>query len=280
MTIFMAKLLDLHSYLDNLVDEFETEEFIANDPIIVPKSFENPSDQEIIGLFAALLAWGQRKTLLKNLESLCERMSYNPTKFVYDFSQEKHAYLFSGFKHRTFQPIDGIWLTSNLSLLIRQYGSLEKAFASFLTTHSPHIGEALQSFSDLIFEINPLTPQRLRKHLARPRSGSACKRFCMYLRWMTRTGPVDLGIWKTINPSQLVLPLDIHSGRQARVLGMLERKANDWKAALQLTHNCCLFSPEDPCKYDFAFFGIGVNKVTIEPRFTGENRINVTNEHL
>lgn len=272
----MANLEELHSYLNNLVGSFETEEFIANDPILVPLSFEDPSDQEIIGLYAALLAWGQRKTLLKNLESLCERMSYNPKRFVYDFSKERDAYIFSDFKHRTFQPIDAIWLTNNISLLLKQFGSLEKVFSSSLEPHSPHIGQALQSFSGHLFEIDSQTPKRLRKHLARPNSGSACKRFCMYLRWMARKGPVDLGIWRTVNPSQLVLPLDIHSGRQARTMGMLSRKQDDWKAALELTRNCRLLSPEDPCRYDFAFFGIGVNKLPVNPNFTGDNRLNVT----
>ena len=250
----MATLKDLHSYLDNLVEAFEKEEFIAEDPIVVPHSFEDPQDQEIIGLYAALLAWGQRKTLLKNLESLCERMSFKPRKFVSDFSPGRDGHLFSDFKHRTFQPIDAVWLTSNLSLVIKEYGSLEKAFGSFLEQRAPHVGEALQSFSDLLFGINPQTPKRLRKHLARPNAGSACKRFCMYLRWMTRTGPVDLGIWKAIHPNQLVLPLDVHSGRQARALGMLNRKNDDWKAALELTQNCRLLSPDDPCRYDYAFF--------------------------
>lgn len=276
----MADLVDLHSYLDNLVDTFEKEAFIADDPIVVPHSFEDPHDQEIIGLYAALLAWGQRKTLLKNLESLCERMSYKPRQFVRDFSPSRDAHLFSNFKHRTFQPIDAVWLTSNLSDVIKRHGSLENAFVSFLEPHALHIGEALQSFSDLLFEINPQTPKRLRKHLARPNAGSACKRFCMYLRWMARTGPVDLGIWNAIQQKQLILPLDVHSGRQARALGMLNRKNDDWKAALELTRNCLLLSPEDPCKYDYAFFGLGVNKITIDPRFTGEYRIDVTDLSL
>ena len=269
----MTNLSSLKTYLNNLVNKFERHEFIYHDPIIIPHGFDDPIDQEIIGLFSALLAWGQRKTLLKKLEDLCERMSYNPKKFVYDFNPNRDSVALSGFIHRTFQPIDAISLTTNLSLILKEYGSLEKAFISGMSVSSAHIEEGLQCFSDLLFEVNPSTPKRLRKHLARPNSGSACKRFCMYLRWMVRPGPVDLGIWKSLNTCQLVLPVDVHSGRQARALGMLERNKNDWKAAIELTENCRLLCKEDPCKYDFAFFGIGVNNVQLDPRFTDQNKI-------
>ncbi|MBX2819125.1 MAG: TIGR02757 family protein [Rhodothermaceae bacterium] len=272
----MATLANLKLYLDGLVDRFEKPEFIHNDPIVIPHSFEDPLDQEIIGLYAALLAWGQRKTLLKKLEDLCEIMSYKPRKFVYDFDPEKDAHLFANFIYRTFQPVDAVSLTTNISLVIKQFGSLEIAFSSFVKHDDKHIGNGLQKFSDLLFAINPATPTRVRKHLARPLSGSACKRFCMYLRWVSRPGPVDLGIWNSLSPEKLVLPLDVHSGRQARALGMLNRKNDDWRAVLELTDNCRYLCPEDPCKYDFAFFGLGVNKIPIDPDHTGTNKIDVT----
>ena len=272
----MNTLSELHSYLDSLVQTFEQSEFIENDPVVIPHSFEDPKDQEIIGLYAAILAWGQRKTLLTKLETLCNRMSYQPYKFVRDFDINRDRFLLSDFKHRTFQPEDAIWLTHNLSLIIKSFGSLEHAFTTQLHTNSQHVGDAIQSFSELIFNIDPQTPKRLRKHLARPSTGSACKRFCMYLRWMIRPGPVDLGIWSLTHPHQLILPVDIHSGRQARALGMLNRRQDDWKAALELTRNCRYFCPEDPCKYDFAFFGLGVNKITIPTYFTDHYRLNVT----
>ena len=272
----MDKFLRLKTYLDCLVRKFESPDFIDYDPIIIPHSFEDPQDQEVIGLFAALLAWGQRKTLLKKLEELCERMSYKPMKFVYDFSSNPNEHALSGFKHRTFQPSDAISLITNVSLIIREFGSLENAFSYGMSTTSLHIETGLQAFSNLLFDINPSTPGRLRKHLARPNSGSACKRFCMYLRWMVRPGPVDLAVWKSVDTSQLVLPLDVHSGRQSRSLGMLDRSANNWKAALELTRNCRLMSPQDPARYDFAFFGLGVNNIPIDPQFIDKNRIEVS----
>lgn len=264
----MTDVDGLKTYLDRLVHKFENPDFILEDPISIPHGFDDPDDQEIIGLFAALLAWGQRKTILNKLNELCERMNFKPAKFVHDFDAHRDAHHLAGFKHRTFNEDDSICLINNLSLLLKQYKSIEQAFLSFQNTDTVESG--IQGLSDLLFSINVHTPARLRKHLARPNAGSACKRFCMYLRWMVRPGPVDLGIWKSVNPAGLVLPLDVHSGRYARALGMLNRNQNDWRAAVQLTNNCRILSERDPSRYDFAFFGAGAYGEELDPRFTTE----------
>ena len=270
------RLLSLKNYLESSVRRFENDAFIANDPIAIPHAYENRRDQEIIALYAALLAWGRRKTILKKMEELCKIMSYRPYQFVHNFQLDTDAEKLNSFVHRTFQSSDAIWLTNNISLILRKYGSLENAFNSFLTSDSDLLENAIEGFSNILFTIDPRTPLRLRKHLARPSSGSACKRFCMYLRWMIRTGSVDLGIWSCVSKSQLILPLDVHSSKQARALGMLNRNKNDWKAALELTKNCQFLSPEDPCRYDYAFFGLGVSDIPLDYALTGENRLNVT----
>ncbi len=263
----MAYLAELKAYLDGLASKFERPKFILEDPISIPHGFDNPRDQEIIGLYAALLAWGQRKTVLNKMAELCERMNYRPWDFVFNFNAGTEHHL-SNFKHRTFQPIDALWFTRNLSALIKQHGTIERAFSVNLKTNDEGVGPAIQGFSNSLISINEQTPARLKKHLARPSAGSACKRLCMYLRWMVRSGPVDLGIWTSISPSQLVLPLDVHAGRQARALGMLERKQNDWKAAHVLTANCKKLNPDDPARYDFAFFGAGAYGENLDPYFS------------
>ena len=272
----MPSLDELQTYLEAFVFRFEKPAFIPPDPIAIPHAFDDPRDKEIIGLFAALLAWGQRKTILAKMEDLCLRMNYQPSAFVRNFTMERDAEKLATFKHRTFQPADATWLTHNLSLLLQEHGSIESAFAQFLPADSDHVQKGLQGLSNLLFSIHPATPARLRKHLAQPNRGSACKRLNMYLRWMVRPGPVDLGIWTAICPSQLMLPLDVHSGRQARALGMLTRTQNDWRAVLELTKNCRKLCPEDPCRYDYAFFGIGANRIELETRFTGANMIDVS----
>lgn len=197
-------------------------------------------------------------------------MAFKPRAFVYNFNPERDQHHLAGFKHRTFQSIDAVWLVRNLSLLLRRFQSIENAFAHFLSPHDTHVGPAIQGVSDLLFSISDNTPGRLRKHLARPDAGSACKRLCMYLRWVVRKGPVDLGIWTHIQPEQLILPLDVHAGRQARALGILQRKQNDWKAALELTQNCRQLNHEDPARYDYAFFGAGAYNEKLDPYFTDQ----------
>ena len=99
-----------------------------------------------------------------------------------------------------------------------------------------------------------------RKHIASPAKKSACKRINMFLRWMVRQDKqgVDFGIWKTIQPSQLICPLDVHVSRVARKLDLLSRKQDDWEAAKELTANLRKANHDDPVKYDFALFGLGV----------------------
>ncbi len=254
----MSTSQHLQTYLDGLVAHFERAAFIADDPIAIPHAFDDPRDQEVIGLYAALLAWGRRETVLMKLADLCERMEYRPYEYVLGFCESRDAPSLDSFKHRTFQPEDALWFTKSLSLLLRRHDTVEAIFSSHLDEDAEDIGDAIEGFSRSIAEAIAETPDRLRKHLARPRSGSACKRLCMYLRWMVRPGPVDLGIWRSMHPRQLVLPLDVHSGRQARILGLLQRKANDWRSALELTRQCRQFSPEDPARFDYALFGLGV----------------------
>ncbi|MEZ4699560.1 MAG: TIGR02757 family protein [Rhodothermales bacterium] len=260
----------LKAYLEELVARFEQPAFIQPDPISIPHAFEDPRDQEIIGLYAALLAWGQRATVLKKMEELCERMRYQPYAFVSGYDPARDAPRLAGFKHRTFQPADAHWLTHALSTALRRSGSVEALFLAHLPDEAPDIGPAIQGFSDTILQALPETPGRLAKHLARPSTGSACKRLAMYVRWMVRPGPVDLGIWRRIAPRQLILPVDVHSGRQARALGLLERKQDDWRAALALTEACRRLDPNDPCRYDYAFFGAGAYGVSLDARFTAE----------
>ncbi|MEL7360869.1 MAG: TIGR02757 family protein [Bacteroidota bacterium] len=248
-------LLELKPRLDTLVERYERQAFIADDPISVPHGFDDPRDQEVIGLYAALLAWGRRSVILKKAAELAERMDYRPYAFVRDFNAERDGARLAGFKHRTFQPQDVLALTGALSHLIHTHGSLEGAFAAHLPDDAPDIGPAIQGFSDAVLHHAQLP--RLRKHVARPSTKSACKRLAMYCRWMVRHGPVDLGLWTSIRPAQLVLPLDVHTGRQARKLGLLLRTQDDWRAAQALTARCRALDPSDPCRYDFALFGLG-----------------------
>ncbi len=246
----------LRATLDALTARYERPAFIADDPISVPRAFDDPADQETIGLFAAILAWGRRATILSKLAELVERMDGRPAAFVRGFDEGRDASRLAGFKHRTFTEGDAVALTLAIQAVQNAYGSLGALFASGLPPGAPDIGPAIQTFSDTLATIVPEAPVR-SKHLARPSTGSACKRLAMYARWMTRPGPVDLGLWRAVSPAQLLVPLDVHTGRQARRLGMLTRPTDDWRAALELTEACRRLDPADPARYDFALFGLG-----------------------
>ena len=277
-----SPLTSLKTYLDEIVNRYECKEFIANDPVSIPHGFDDASDRSAargapqisnvmkdsparanhaieFGVERARIEPSAEayRRLLNNLADLCDRMRYQPADFIFHFDEYRDASRFSGFVHRTFNESDAVWLSKALRDVLRAFGSIEKLSASFLTPGAPTIEHALQGLGDTLLSIVPEMPTRMRKHLARPSTGSACKRLNLYFRWMVRPGPVDLGIWTAIQPRQLILPLDVHSGRQARRVGLLRRKSNDWKAAVELTQACRVMNPSDPVRYDFAFFGTG-----------------------
>jgi len=275
----LSSLATLKPHLDHLVAQYEEPSFIDGDPISIPHAFDHPQDQAIIGFYAALLAWGRRDVLLRKLQDLCDRMENAPAHFVRSFDKDRDAGALQDFVHRTFQPEDAVWLTHNLSAALDRYGTIERLFAAHVPDDAADprapspIAAGLQGLSTTLLTIHEDTPNRLRKHLARPASGSACKRLNMYLRWMVRPGPVDLDLWSCLDPSQLMLPLDVHAGRKVRALGLLDRKSNDWTAVERITTICRHLRPEDPARYDFAFFGAGAQDESLDTRFTGDNSL-------
>jgi uncharacterized protein (TIGR02757 family) len=211
-----------------------------------------------MGFWVAVLAWGQRKTIINKALDLVELMDAAPYEFILGH-READRERFVPFKHRTFQYIDTAYFLQFLQHHYRQNDSLETAFTQFISPESPHVGAALAGFHDYFFSL-PEAPQRTRKHLPTPLRGSTCKRLNMFLRWMVRRDDcgVDFGLWRQIQPAQLLMPLDVHVDRVARRLGLLSRPQSDWHAVLELTENLRRFDADDPVKYDFALFGMGV----------------------
>jgi uncharacterized protein (TIGR02757 family) len=234
-------------------------DFIESDPISVPHRFTRLQDREIMGFWAATLAWGQRKTIINSALRLSELMDHAPYDFVLNHEESDRA-RFSDFKHRTFQYTDTLWFLHWLQEYYRQEQSLETAFFRHMSPGDVTVENALSGFHDRFFDY-PYAPARTRKHVATPARGSTCKRLNMFLRWMVRKDGrgVDFGIWNRISPSQLLIPLDVHVDRVARRLGLLNRPQTDWLAVLELTENLRKFDPDDPARYDFALFGMGVS---------------------
>ncbi len=249
--------------LDALVARFETAAFVADDPISVPHAFDDPADREVIGFYAALLAWGRRATILNKLGDLCARMRHAPAAFVRGYDDDRDGDCLAGFVHRTFSSDDARELTAGLSGLLRRYGSLEGAYAAHLGRGPDGTADVGAAIEGVATELLETAPRRLARHLPRPSTGSACKRVAMYLRWMVRPGPVDFGLWTALAPADLLLPLDVHSGRSARRLGLLTRHQDDWRATRELTDACRALCPADPARYDFALFGAGAYGVEL-----------------
>ncbi|MCB0638971.1 MAG: TIGR02757 family protein [Lewinella sp.] len=251
-------MTNLQAFLDERVARYNEPGFIADDPVSIPHQFADARDREIMAFWAATLAWGQRKTIIKSCARLVELMEGEPYRFIVAHEEADRA-RFAGFVHRTFQYTDTLYFLEFLQWYYRRHDSLEDAFARFLTPEDAHTGPVLTGFHELFFSL-PDAPQRTRKHVATPARKSSCKRLNMFLRWMVRRdeGGVDFGQWTRIQPRQLLMPLDVHVERVARRLGLLTRKQRDWLAVLELTDNLRRFDAEDPVKYDFALFGLGV----------------------
>jgi uncharacterized protein (TIGR02757 family) len=251
---------EVKSLLDEKYDLYNRSNFIEDDPVSIPHLFSKKQDIEIAGFFAAILAWGQRKTIINKCKELMQMMGNRPHEFILDHSQNDLKDLMR-FKHRTFNDIDTLYFIHFFKDFYQKHESLEEAFLLGGSTDSEFMKHSLIAFHHVFFT-SELAPQRTRKHIATPERKSACKRINMFLRWMVRQDDrgVDFGIWHRIKPADLICPCDLHVDRVARKLGLIQRKQTDWKTAEELTEGLRKMDPFDPVKYDFALFGLGISE--------------------
>lgn len=254
MKLTAAQLKD---FLDAKAYQFNQPGFIENDPVSIPHAFKKKQDIEIAGLFAAVLAWGQRKTIIRKCGELMAMMDNDPHNFILNH-KPKDLKVLQDFKHRTFNTTDTLYFIEALKFIYTHQKSLEE---SFYVAGEDTIEKGLVQFHNQFFSLED-HPHRTKKHLPTPTRKSTCKRICMYLRWMVRNDKngVDFGIWKKIKPSQLICPCDLHVDRVARKLKLIRRKQTDWQTALELTENLRRLDPTDPVRYDFALFGLGIEE--------------------
>lgn len=245
----------LYALLEQNFKRFNRPDFVEDDPIAIPHQFEKKEDIEISAFLAAIIAWGQRITIIRNANRLMELMDHAPLDFVINH-RESDLKRFQGFVHRTFNADDLTYFIHALRHIYLEKDGLESAFLNGRDYKS-----RIANFKALFFEPEHL--KRSEKHLANPLKGSSAKRINMFLRWMVRKDPhgVDFGIWDSHKQSELMIPLDIHTSTVGRKLGLLKRKQDDWKAVEELTTALAEYDANDPAKYDFALFGMGVNKL-------------------
>jgi uncharacterized protein (TIGR02757 family) len=250
---------DIKSFLDQKAEYYNQPSFIKDDPISIPHLFSKKQDIEIMGLWTAVLAWGQRVTIISKCKELVALMDHAPHDFMINH-RENDLKAFLKFKHRTFNNTDTLYFIEFFRNYYSKNNSLEDAFIKNVDSKSLNIEQGLVNFHELFFSLEDY-PDRTKKHISTPARNSACKRLNMFLRWMVRKDNkgVDFGIWKKIKPSQLICPCDVHVDRVARKLGLIARKQTDWQTAVELTENLKAFDPKDPVKYDFALFGLGAD---------------------
>jgi uncharacterized protein (TIGR02757 family) len=246
---------ELKAFLDVKAAQYQHPDFLKTDPIQIPHAFERKEDIEIAGFLTATIAWGNRKSIIRSAEQMMELMEQQPYAFTMG-TTDSELDRFKGFVHRTFNAVDFAYFIKALRHLYKHHGGLEGVFTQFASTHS--LQETISEVRQVFFA--QAHPKRSEKHFSDPLKGSAAKRINMFLRWMVRESEsgVDFGLWKGIEPGQLSCPLDVHSGKVARALGLLDRKQNDARAVVELDENLRKLDPEDPVKYDFALFGLGV----------------------
>ena len=250
---------EMFELLESLHDKFNNESFIEADPISVPHSFSRAEDREIAGFLAATIAWGNRRAIVQSAHRMMRYMDNQPYDFVVNASNEEIATL-SSYVHRTFNGGDFQDFVRALRHIVTQWGSIGGYFES----HYEECGDLRKVLSDFRRDFHAVDHNpHSEKHLSSIDKGAACKRLFMYLRWMVRRDGrgVDFGLWQRIPMSALYMPLDLHTGRMGRSLGLLKRKQDDWKAVEELTATLRNFSNDDPVRYDYSLFGGGISRM-------------------
>ena len=252
--MIVQKTIDILNFYH---DKYNRKDFIADDPISIPHRFTKKQDIEISGLFSATLAWGNRKSIINSCNRLMALMDNQPYNFILHHSP-KELKPFTTFVHRTFNATDVLYFIEFLKQHYTREDSLENLFLK------EDAERALTNFHHSFFSLANF-PDRTRKHIATPERKSTCKRLNMYMRWMVRKDKngVDFGIWKNIKPAILMCPLDVHVENYARQLKLIERKQRDWLTVCELTRNLKMIDSKDPVRFDFALFGMGIEKVVL-----------------
>src|SRR6266545_1860741 len=247
----------LRERLDELVATFDIST-IEPDPLQLVHRYKSPYDQEVAALIAAAFAYGRADIVVRNAGTVLDAMGASPHAYLMTFDRDEALTRFAGFAHRFHKTADLVALLDCLASVVQKYGSLGALFRECYDDQEEDIGPSLARFVEAILSTQHSALSTLRYLLTSPNDGSACKRMNLFLRWMVRRTPPDLGLWDFVDPSKLVVPLDTHVHRIATFLGLSSRKTPDWKAARAITDRLTKFDRADPIRYDFAICRLGI----------------------
>jgi len=266
-TVDDSRLDDLGHFLDQIISQVEVSSYIEKDPVAFMHAFSDKADREIAGFFAAMMAWGRRDIVMAKVEDLLRRMDHQPAALIRSYG-ENDSLRFDSFVHRTWNATDIDVLCRILNRIYIEFGSFEAFWLGVYRESSYKKLNIMELFHHRFFDVIPDSPSRTRRHVGDACKGSSCKRLWLYLRWCLRKNSiVDTGIMSFMPISELMIPLDVHVARYARLLGLLSRPSNDWKAVVELTNRLKLIDPKDPGKFDYALFGLGVLKIDVPEEF-------------
>ncbi|WP_410674000.1 TIGR02757 family protein [Chryseobacterium sp. X308] len=253
----MLKFEELRDFLNEKADQYNAPDFIENDPIQIPHRFSLKQDIEIAGFLAAMISWGNRKSIISSADKMLDIMGNSPYDFVMNYSEKDLESIQDKSIHRTFNGQDFSYFIKQFNRIYRENESLESLFKVKKTENN--FLHAIERFRNGFLETEK---HRSHKHISSPYKNSSAKRIIMFLRWMVRKDKrgVDFGIWENIDQKYLSIPLDVHTGNISRKLGLVSRTQNDWKTVEELDIAIRKFDEKDPAKYDFALFGLGVTK--------------------
>ncbi len=249
----------LKDRLDRLANSFDLSH-LSPDPLEVVRRFDDPLDQEVVGVIAAAFAYGRADTVVAHVGWVTDRMIPSPSRYLREeFGASEARKRFAGFTHRFHKTEDLVRLLGCLAAALRRHGTLGDLFREGYRPEEADIGPALERFVERLLRLGRVSSlASMRYLLTSPADGSACKRMNLYLRWMIRRTEPDLGLWRFADPAKLVMPLDTHVNRITRFLGLVERKSADWKTARELTDRLQRLDPLDPVRYDFAICRLGI----------------------
>ena len=253
--------------LDRLVKTFDAR-YLASDPLEFVHKYDDPADQEVVGLIASSFAYGRVDGIKRSVSAILEAMGASPARFTTRFDPAKGRSFLSGFKHRFNDSKDVSCLIYFARQMIESCGSIGEFFIKGYSPSDQNIKTALSMFVTDALSLDhggiygtKRLPARagVRFFFPNPQDASPCKRLNLYLRWMARPNDsVDLGLWKKVSPAKLVIPVDTHIARISRLIGLTERNGADWKSAEEITASLARFDPADPVKYDFALCRLGI----------------------
>jgi uncharacterized protein (TIGR02757 family) len=262
---FMKSRISLKRTLDRFYTTYDFQKRLRHDPIEFPRRYTKAEDIEIAGFIASCFAYGKVELFRPVVERILRPGGRHPALFFRNFSLKLDAKRMRGIHYRFHKEKDILGLLCLLSKVLKQHGSLKNLFLKHYTDEQEDVGHALGCFSDNLADAG-ISPDAVKNSrpaalafFPSPRTGSACKRLNLFLRWMVRDRDIDLGIWDEIPPSKLIIPLDTHIARIARCLGLTQRASSGWNTAKEITRSLKELDPQDPLKYDFALCHHGIS---------------------